>query len=485
MENVDPHHARRWTILAILAIAQLMVVLDATIVNIALPSAQTALHFSNDNRQWIVTAYALSFGSLLLIGGRIGDMFGRKWTFVAGLAGFAIASAVGGAAQSFGMLVAARAAQGVFGALLAPSALSLLTVTFTDGAERAKAFGVFSGVAAGGASVGLLLGGFLTQALSWRFAMYVNLIFATIAVTGALTLLTNSRPAVRPKLDIPGMLTVTSGLFALVYGLNHAETDGWDATVTIASLVISAVLLAAFAAIQFAGKHPLLPPRVFMNRNRAASYLSIACTTSAMFSVFLFLTYYLQRTLGYSPIKTGLAFLPLTITVMVTAVVGLTKLQGRFGARLLAVTGMLMGATGMLVLTGLGVHSSYATAIRPPMVILGVGMGLVFSTAISNGTLGVQPADAGVASATVSASQQIGGSIGVALLSTLAASAVTSYIGAQRSTAVLAAHAAVHGYTTAFTWAAGIFVLGAVLALTLFTARKDAKQPAGEVALAH
>jgi EmrB/QacA subfamily drug resistance transporter len=485
MTDSTPHHNRRWLILAILGIAQLMVVLDATIVNIALPSAQKALHFSNDNRQWVVTAYALAFGSLLLLGGRISDLFGRKWTFVAGLSGFAIASAVGGAAQSFGMLVASRSLQGAFGALLAPAALSLLTTTFTDGSERAKAFGIYGAIAGSGASIGLLLGGVLTQALNWRFAMYVNLIFAAVAVTGGLLLLHNSRPAQRPKLDIRGAFAVSGGLLALVYGLSHAQTTSWDNRVTIGSLVTAGLLLTVFAVIESRARNPLLPPRVVLDRNRGGSFVSIGIGAGALFAVFLFLTYYLQSTRGYSPITTGLVFLPMTGAVMITAVVGMTKLQGRFGPRPLATGGMALGAAGMLLLTGIGVHASYATDILPALIVMGVGIGLVFSTAISNATLGVQASDAGVASATVTASQQVGGSIGTALLSTLAASAATSYISGLRPTPALIAQAAVHGYTTGFAYAAGIFALGAVLAAILFQGRRPVPGPATEPVLAH
>src|SRR5438445_2841320 len=258
MSDPNPHHERRWLILAVLGIAQLMVVLDATVVNIALPSAQKALHFTNDNRQWIVTAYALTFGSLLLLGGRISDLFGRKWTFIVGLLGFAGASALGGAAQSFTMLVGARAIQGAFGALLAPAALSLLTTTFTDAAERGRAFALYGAIAGSGASIGLLLGGALTQALDWRFTMYVNLIFAVVAVMGALALLVNQRRAERPRLDIPGTVTVSAGLFALVYGLSHAQSTSWGNTTTIAFLSAAAALLGAFVAIERRAAHPLL-----------------------------------------------------------------------------------------------------------------------------------------------------------------------------------------------------------------------------------
>src|SRR5215218_10034993 len=297
--NSNPHHARRWAILVLLGIAQLMVVLDETIVNIALPSAQKALHFSDDDRQWIVTAYALAFGSLLLIGGRIGDLFGRKRVFIAGLLGFAVASAIGGAAQSFEVLVAARALQGAFGALLAPSALSLLTTTFTSADERGKAFGIYGAIAAGGGAVGLLLGGVLTEYLSWRWSLYVNLAFAIPAAIGALALLHNQAHAATARIDLPGTLTASGGLFALVYGFSNAETHSWGAASTIAFLAAGVALLAAFVAIQRRAEHPLLPLRVVLDRNRGGSYLAVGIVGAGMFGVFLFLTYYLQQTLGF------------------------------------------------------------------------------------------------------------------------------------------------------------------------------------------
>ena len=470
MTTNNPHHARRWTILAILAIAQLMVVLDATIVNIALPSAQRALHFPGSERQWIVTAYALAFGSLLLLGGRISDLLGRKWTFIAGLAGFATASAVGGAAQSFGMLVGARAFQGAFGALLAPAALSLMTTTFTDPSERNKAFGIWGAIAGAGGAIGLILGGVLTQTLSWRYSMYVNLVFATIAITGGLTLLRNQAPAIKPKLDIPGVLTVSAGLSSLVYGFSHAQTSSWGDHTTIAFLIAGALLLAVFALLESRTDHPLLPLRIVTNRNRAAAFLSIGIAGAAVFAVFLFLTYYLQQGRGYTPIQTGVAFLPMSAAIMLSAIIATTRLRPVLGPRPLMVAGMLLGAGGMLYLTRLTVAASYATGILPALIMAGVGLGLVFSTSINSATLGVEPADAGVASATVSASQQTGASLGVALLSTVAASAVTSYIagaGAHPARLMLA-HAAVHGDTTAFVWAAAIFSAGALIAAALF-----------------
>jgi EmrB/QacA subfamily drug resistance transporter len=489
MSPQNPHHAKRWTILLILATAQLMVVLDATIVNIALPSAQKALHFADSDRQWIVTAYALAFGSLLLLGGRVSDYFGRKWTLIGGLAGFAGASAVGGAATSFAMLAAARTAQGAFGALLAPAAMSLLTTTFTDPAERNKAFGIWGAVAGSGASIGLILGGVLTQTLDWRFSMYVNLVFAVIAIAGALTLIHNQKPAARTKLDIPGVLTVSGGLFSLVYGFNHAETTSWSNGTTTGFLITGVLLLVVFAVIESRSKNPLLPLRIVTDRNRGASFISIGIVGAAIFAVFLFLTYYLQTQRGYTPILTGVAFLPMTAAVMAAAMIATNKLRARFGPRPLVVAGMLFGGGGMLYLTQLGLDSSYAGAILPALIAIGIGLGLVMSSSMNSATLGVRAEDSGVASATVSASQQIGGSLGTALLSTIATSAATSFVtGAHaRPTASLIAHASLHGYTTAFAVAAGLFAVGAVIAAALFSPGTSSLvvEPGAAPAMAH
>jgi EmrB/QacA subfamily drug resistance transporter len=481
----NPHHARRWAILVLLGIAQLMVVLDATIVNIALPSAQTALHFSDDSRQWVITAYALAFGSLLLFGGRIGDLFGRKLTFVAGLIGFAVASALGGAAESFGVLVAARALQGAFGALLAPSALSLLTTTFTSADERGKAFGIYGAIAAGGGAVGLLLGGVLTEYLSWRWSLYVNLAFAIPAAIGALALLHNQAHAATARIDLPGTLTASGGLFALVYGFSNAETHSWGAASTIAFLAAGVALLAAFVAIQRRAEHPLLPLRVVLDRNRGGSYLAVGIVGAGMFGVFLFLTYYLQQTLGFSPIKTGLAFLPMIGMVMVTATTATTRLLPRTGPRPLLTVGMVLSAAGMVLLAQLGVDSTYAAHVLPGLLVSGAGLGLVMAPAMNTATLGVDAADAGVASATVNTMQQIGGSMGTALLSTLASSAAASYLTSKPPDASLAAQAAVHGYTTAFWWSAGIFAVGAIVCGLLLRGGAPRYEPSAEPVLVH
>ena len=487
MTSENPHHARRWAILALLGIAQLMVVLDATIVNIALPSAQRALEFSNDSRQWVVTAYALAFGSLLLLGGRIGDLFGRKRVFIAGLLGFALASALGGAAQSFGVLVGARALQGVFGALLAPAALSLLTTTFTAPHERAKAFGIFGAIAGGGSAIGLLLGGVLTEYLSWRWCLYVNLLFAVPAAFTAFSLLVNQVPATRPRLDIPGTLTASSGLFALVYGFSHAETTSCSNGLTNAALAAAAVLLVAFVTIQRVVSHPLLPLRIVLNRMRGGAYLAMGTAGAGMFGVFLFLTFYLQNTLGFSPIQSGLAFLPMSAAIITTATTATTRLVPRIGPKPLVLTGMTLAALAMAFFAQLHVDSTYALHVLPGLVFLGVGLGLVFAPTFSTATLGVSPADAGVASAMVNTSQQVGGSIGTALLSTLAGSAVTSFVAERGASPEVLAAAAVHGYTTAFWWSAAIFATGVLVSSLVL--RSGVPQPAtapnAEPALAH
>ncbi|HEY4894683.1 MAG TPA: MFS transporter [Solirubrobacteraceae bacterium] len=487
-ETSSAQHERRWLILAMVAVAQLMVVLDATIVNIALPSAQHALGFSNDSRQWVVTAYALAFGSLLLLGGRIGDYFGRKQALIAGLIGFAVASALAGVAQSLGMLVAARALQGAFGALLAPSALSILTTAFTDPGERGKAFGIYGAIAGGGGAIGLLLGGVLTQYIDWRSTMFVNLVFAIPAAAAAVVLLTSERPASRPRLDLPGVASATAGLFALVYGFSNAETHGWGAPLTVGSLAAGAVLLVSFVVLQARGEHPLLPLRVVLDRDRGASFGAMAIAGSGSFGVFLFLTYYLQRNLGFSPIKTGVAFLPMMGAVVTSATLMSTRILPRTGPRPLVPTGMLLAGFAMLALTRVGVHTSYASHVLPSLLVLGVGMGMIFAPSMATATGAVDPHDAGVASALVNTMQQVGGSIGVALLSTFSATAATSFVASHGgpAPATLAA-AAVHGYTTAFWWSAGIFFLGAIFsgALLRSGAQSQALSQGMAPAMAH
>jgi EmrB/QacA subfamily drug resistance transporter len=481
--STDPE-PNRWAVLALLSVAQLMVVLDATIVTIALPSAQHALHFSTELRQWIVTAYALAFGSLLLLGGKLGDLFGRKWTMIAGLVGFSVASAIGGLAQSFGVLVFARTLQGAFGALLAPSALALLTVTFEGSPDRPVAFGIFGAIAGGGASLGLLLGGALTQVLSWRWCLYVNLVIAVPTTIVAFRLLVNHRAPEREPIDIPGVLTSALGLFALVYGFSNAETHSWGATATIVALVASPVLLTAFVLIERRAKHPLLPLHIIWDRARGGAYTAILLAGAGIFAVFLFLTYFLQQQLGLSPLTTGLAFLPLTGVLIVTSTTVQTRVIQRTGVKPLILVGTVLGAIAMFLFTRLTPGSSYASNVLPGLLILGAGMGCIFAPAFSTATLGVEGREAGVASAMVNTSQQVGGSVGTSLLSTIFASAVASYTVSHLHSTGLADAAAVHGYTVAFWWAVGIFVLGFLVAVVILPGRARPRVPTVRCAFA-
>ncbi|MFD1720352.1 MFS transporter [Amnibacterium endophyticum] len=461
-------HEHRWWVLAVLALSQLMVVLDATIVNIALPTAQRALDFDSDQRQWVITAYSLAFGGLLLLGGRLSDLFGRKVTYIAGLIGFAAASAFGGAAQNFGELVTARAVQGAFGALLAPAALSLLSTTFTDGRERGKAFGIFGAVAGSGGAVGLLLGGVLTEYASWRWCLYVNLFFAIVAIIGALTFFGRQGPAgTRPKLDLPGTVIVSLGLVGIVYGFSSAETNGWDDVQTIVSLALGVVLLIAFVILESRVAHPLLPLRVVLDRQRGGAYLTVALTGAALFGVFLFLAYYLQVLRGYTPLQTGVGFLPMPVTIALTSTLIVPRVLPRFGAKPMIVIGALLGAAGLFILSRIGLDSEYWLTIAPGLVVLGLGMGNVFGAAFNTATAGVDPRDAGVGSAMVNTSQQIGGSIGTAVLSTLAAGAVTRYLTDNGNSRQAQALAQLDSYHTAFLTSSGVFVGIAVIALLL------------------
>jgi EmrB/QacA subfamily drug resistance transporter len=453
-----------------------MVVLDITVVNIALPSAQKALHFSNNSREWIVTAYALAFGSLLLAGGKIGDLFGRKRVFIASTIGFGAASALGGAAQSFGVLVAARGLQGVFAALMAPAALSLVSTTFTDPRERGTAFGIWGAIGGAGAAIGLLLGGVLTQDLSWRWTLFVNLAFAILAVAGAVALLRRDVSSAREPIDVPGTVTATGGLFALVYGFAYAQNHSWGSSTTVACLAAGVLLLALFVAIQIRAAHPLMPLRVVLDRNRGGSYLALAIVGLGTFGVFLFLTYYLQQTKGYSPSRTGVAFLPFAVASVIGAAVASARVVPRTGPRPVVALGMVLDAIAMGLFAQLGVHSTYLADLLPGLILGGTGLGLIFAPATDFAIRGVEPDDAGVASGLVNATNQVGGSLGLALLSTLAATATTHYLAGKQPTPTVIAQAAVHSYATGFWWAAGFFAAGALITGLLMRGR--APQPA-------
>jgi EmrB/QacA subfamily drug resistance transporter len=470
--GADPH---RWWGLVVIALAQLMVVLDATIVNIALPSAQRDLGMTDGNRQWVITAYTLAFGGLLLLGGRIADYVGRKRTFIIGLIGFSVASALGGAATGPGMLFGARALQGVFAAVLAPSALSLLTTTFTDPKERGKAFGIYGALAGSGSAIGFILGGALTEYLDWRWCLYVNVPIAVLAVIGAVALLHDRPGHAGARFDVPGAVLGCGGLVAIVYGFSEAEPRGWTDPLVLSLFAVGVVLLVAFVWWQTRAPHPLLPLHIVKDRNRAGCFLTMALAVIGMFGLFLFMTYYLQVILGYSPLKTGLAFLPMTAAIITGSTQISARLLERTAPRLLIVPGMLLASGGMVLLTGLTVDAAYATHVLPAMLLIGLGMGLTFMPVFATATAGVAPQDSGVTSATINTSQQVGGSIGTALLNTVATTSSATWIAAHlRDPAEreqIVREGVVHGYTVAIWWAAGIMLLAAVVAGTMVTAK--------------
>ncbi|MFF7653560.1 MFS transporter [Streptomyces sp. NPDC007983] len=471
---------RRWLALLFIGLAQLMIVLDITIVNIALPSAQRDLGISAADRQWVITAYTLAFGSLLLFGGRIADYTGRKRAFLIGLIGFAGASAFGGAAQGLGMLLGARALQGAFAALLAPSALSLLAVNFTEARERAKAFGIFGAIAAGGGAIGLVVGGLLTEYLDWRWCLYVNVPIAVVAAF-SWSVLPADRPAgERARFDIPGVLLAVAGLVSLVYGCSEAESEGWGSRLVTGLLILGVVLLTAFVLVERRAARPLLPIRVVADRTRGSAYLAVGLSVVGMFAMFLFLTYYMQIVKGYSALVTGVAFLPMTAAVLAAAGGVAARLIPRVPPRALVVPGLLFAATGVALLVPLETGSSYVAGVLPSELLVGFGMGLVMAPSMNYATHGVRPQDAGIASATVNTAQQIGGSIGTAMLNTIATSATADYLRdhARRMTPATAKDGLVEGFSHAFVWSS-VILTGAALVVGVLM---NTPRPSGDKA---
>ncbi|MSX18899.1 MAG: DHA2 family efflux MFS transporter permease subunit [Actinobacteria bacterium] len=453
-----------------------MLVLDSSIMNIAIPSAKIDLGISDANQQWVITAYTLAFGSLLLLGGRIGDYMGRKKIFLTGLVGFAGASAIGGFAANQGMLYSSRALQGVFGALLAPAALAIISETFTVPAERAKAFGVFGAISGGGAAIGLIVGGTLTEFASWRWCLGVNTPIAIIAGILALKFVHESKAEGDNTYDIPGVITATLGLFALTYGFNEAATKGWSSTITISLFIAAAILLFLFIQIESKVKNPLMPLRVIKDRNRGGSYLGSLVVGAGLFSMFLFLGLYLQVVLGYSPLKSGFAFLPFTAGIIVFAGVA-SQLLPKFGPKPLMVPGLVAASIGLLLLTRITPETSYLTHVVPSLLIMSSGMALVFIPLTSTSLHGISGHDTGVASAMVNTSQQIGGSLGTALLNTVAATATASYftVNAIAQDDMAGRFAAMtHGYTVAFKFSAALLFTGAIVLFFFINIGKEA-----------
>jgi EmrB/QacA subfamily drug resistance transporter len=463
--------SRRWLALGFIAVAQLMIALDATIVSIALPSAQADLRFSDADRQWVITAYTLAFGGLLLLGGRVSDYIGRKRAFIVGLVGFAAASAVGGAAPSFGVLIAARATQGAFAALLAPTALSLVAVSFTQARERATAFAVYGSIAGSGAAIGFLLGGALTQYLVWRWCLYVNIPIAAAAGVGGWLVLRTSAAAARPRIDVVGAILAVGAFTALIYACSGVATAGWSSPTVVGLLVASAVLVLLFVVRESRTANPLLPLRILADRNRAGAYLMVALTIAGMFGAYLFLTYYLQVVQRYTPLEAGLAFLPITVASQAASWLVARRLIPRVPPRALIVPGVLIAAAGIALLTQLQVGTSFLTVVLPAEVLLGAGISTAMVPAFSTATQRVDPREAGIASATVNAAQQIGASLGTALLNAIAITVTAGYVGSR-------AAALVHGFSVATGWGAAILVLAALTAALLVNAARPAPQPA-------
>lgn len=448
----------RWFALGVIALAQLMVVLDATIVTISLPFAQQDLGISDGNKQWMLTAYTLIFGGLLLLGGRLADYLGRRRIFIVGLIGFAAASALAGLAQNGAEMFAGRALQGAFAALLAPAALSLLSVTFTEPGERAKAFGLFAGISAGGAALGLIAGGALTEYASWRWCLLVNTPIALLALVGALAWVVKDVPTPRTGgYDVPGAVTVTLGLIAIVYGFSRAAADGWLAGSTLGLLVAGAALLTAFVAIERRSANPLLPLHIPGEINRGGAFLAALLVPIAMFAMFLFLSYYFQITLGYSSLKAGFAFLPFPAGIAISA--GVTSaLLPKIGPRPLMVAGAVLGVLGLLWLAQLGFGDGYATSVLPAQLLIALGMGPLFVGMQTVALHQVEEADSGVASALLNAAQQVGGAVGTALLTTISVQTAKSYAESHAPLDNLLARASIHSYDVAFYVGAGFFL---------------------------
>ena len=448
-----------WVVLVLICLAQFMVVLDATIVNVALPSIQKSLNLSEASLQWIVSAYTLVFGGFLLLGGRLGDLLGRKRLFLIGLVIFTSASFLNGLASSEGQLIAFRALQGLGAALISPAALSIISTTFAEGAERARALAVWAAIAIGGSAVGLILGGILTEAFSWPWIFFVNVPVGIAAFILSWRYVPESRDeAAHRSYDVAGAVTVTGGLMSLVYAIVHAETSGWTSTATITFFVLSAALLSAFVVIELRTSAPLVRLSIFRVRSLLTANLSMFLAMSGMFAMFFFNTLYLQRVLGFGPLKAGLAFLPFTAGIMVSAGLA-SQFAPRVGVRLVAAIGMLLTAGGMLLLTRLPVDGSYLTDVLPALILASLGMGAVFMPLTLIATTGLENKDQGLASGLFNTSQQIGGALGLAILSTIAASHTAALGGAKNPEALVA------GFHWAFAGGA-IYMLAALAVMT-------------------
>ena len=479
-------YPKRWLALAVIAVTVLMVILDATIVNIALPAVSVDLGITPAMQQWIVTAYTLTFGGFLLLGGRIADFWGRKRTYLVGAVGFAIASAIGGLAPNEQVLFGARALQGAFGALLAPASLALLTVLFADAKERAKAFAVYGAIAGGGTAVGLLLGGVLTEYADWRWCFWVNVPVAIVAVAAAIPIVPESKAPGETKYDIPGAVLITVGLASLVYGFTavaqssqeNPQENAWANGTAWAFILVGLALIAAFVVLELRARNPLLPMRLVLDRNRGGAYLTSTLVGAGLIGAFFFLSLYFQQVLGYTPLSAGFASLPTTLGVLISAGAA-SALVPRIGPKPLMVLGALLAAAGLFLMSFLDVDTSFWALAFPGQLVLGLGLGFTFVPLSNLALIGAGEHDAGAASAMLNATQQVGASIGTALLATISVGAITDSIAASAATGAdprdpaVGLAAQVEGYTTAFTWAAAFLVVGALASAVLVKAAKE------------
>ncbi|MEF2976170.1 MFS transporter [Subtercola sp. YIM 133946] len=469
--QATPRPARsKWLALVIIALAQLTVVLDGTIVNVALPDAQAALGMSDSDRSWVVTLYALAFGSLLLLGGRIADYWGRKRSFIVGMAGFALASGIGGLATTGGMLLAARGAQGVFAALLAPAALAMLNVTFPKGPDRAKAFAVYGTIAGGGAAIGLVLGGVLTEYFSWHWCLLVNVPIAIVAIAMAIPILTESKADGDTRYDVPGALLVTLGLGSIVYGFSRASL-GWDRLDTIGFLALGVALLVVFVLVEGRVSNPLLPLRVVANRVRGGAYITSLLVGAALLGGLLYLTLYFQIVLKFTPLHSGLSSLPMTASIIAGATI-VSRILPKVGPRILMTIGPVFAAGGLFWLSHLTVENEYFVQILPGQILLGLGLAMVFVPMQNVALSGIEARDSGVGSAAVTATQQIGGSIGTAVFTAIYSSAVAAYVIANPSQNPLPS--LVSGYSSVFMAASITVLCAAPIAFILVNVKRRA-----------
>jgi EmrB/QacA subfamily drug resistance transporter len=455
------HSTNRWWVLVIICFAQFMVVLDATVVNVALPSIQSDLGLSETNLQWIVNAYTLVFGGFLLLGGRVGDLLGRKRFFLFGLVVFTVASLLDGLSSTSGMLIASRALQGLGAAFISPAALAIITTTFEEGADRAKALGVWAAIAIGGSAVGLIVGGAITQLISWPWIFFVNVPVGIVVFVAALRYLPESRDeSAHRTFDVLGAFSVTGGLMTLVYAIVEAEEHGWGAPRTIATFALAAILLVSFVFIELRAKGPLVRLSIFRTRSLTVANIVMFLVASGLFAMFFFNSLYLQRVLGYGPLEAGLAFLPFTFGIVISAGLA-SRFAPKLGVRPVAIVGMIVTAAGMLLLTQISVGGTYVSDLLPALVVSSLGLGFVFVPLTLVATTGLEDKDQGLASGLFNTSQQIGGALGLAILSTLAASKTNSVHGVSSSQAL------VDGFHVAFAGSAAFVLLGLVVLVSL------------------